>query len=469
MSFLSRRVRSEEAEFTLRSSAISGAVTGWRYAMIESTSRLAIESLFFPSSPSRLRTGMSYSLRETRRGAPPARGDPPPPPQAGGGCEGAVVPRGGRRGARPPRRGGRPRPVRRPHTPARAPRARTRPLPSKSRRPRRGARPSRACPTRRGAPRGARRASSPVCLLVPLERRFLARRVEVDLAEFALLPGPDAPEPEKLEDGEKDRDGLGAARKRAEHVRQRHGAAPGLHAREHLLHFLPDRELLVFDLHRRRVLRAVAVERALEERQQVEERDFRKVGLFGLPFRRLELRRRTTPEPEPHGFHLVQRLGDAFVLTVFEEAPHELLARVLLGRVRGCARQDHLRLDVHEHHLDIEELGRDLEVELLHEDEVLVILPADVGEGQVPDVEFVLPDQVQQQVERPLELRQLHRVRPHEVRTGGDWDADAFSHEKPEEKRDFLEGKEGSSRLRRATELRAHSPFSENLPGGASQ
>src|ERR1039457_3364235 len=334
MTVLSRRVRSEEAEFTLRRSAISGAVTGWRYAMIESTSRLAIESLFFPSSPSRLRTGMSYSLRETRRAPPAARS------------------------------------TRTPHTPARAPRARPRPLPSKSRRPRRDARPSRACPTRRGAPRGARRASSPVCLLVPLERRFLARRVEVDLAEFALLPGTDDTEPEKLEDGEKDRDGLGAARKRAEHVRQRHGAAPGLHAREHLLHFLPDRELLVFDLHRRRVLRAVAVERALEERQQVEERDFRKVGLFGLPFRRLELRRCTAPEPEPHGFHLVQRLGDAFVLAVLEEAPHELVARVLLGRVRGCAREDHLRLDVHEHHLDVEELGRDLEVELLHEDEV---------------------------------------------------------------------------------------------------
>ena len=91
----------------------------------------------------------------------------------------------------------------------------------------------------------------------------------------------------------------------------------------------------MFDLHRRRVLRTVAVERALEERQQVEERDFGKVGLLGLPFRRLELRRRAAPEPEPHGFHLVQRLGDALVLAVLEEAPHELVARVLLGRARG--------------------------------------------------------------------------------------------------------------------------------------
>ena len=82
---------------------------------------------------------------------------------------------------------------------------------------------------------------------------------------------------------------------------------------------------------------------------------------------------------------------------------------------------------MHEHRLDVEELGRDLEIELLHEDEVLVILPADVDERQVANVELVLPDQVQQQVERPLELRQLHRVGPHEVRAGGDGDADAFS------------------------------------------
>jgi hypothetical protein len=59
MSFRSRSVRIEEAEFTPRISMTSGAVSGWRYAMIASVSRPAMESLFFPSSPSSLRMGKS--------------------------------------------------------------------------------------------------------------------------------------------------------------------------------------------------------------------------------------------------------------------------------------------------------------------------------------------------------------------------------------------------------------------------
>ena len=178
------------------------------------------------------------------------------------------------------------------------------------------------------------------------------------------------------------------------------------------------------------MLGAVSVDGALEEGQEIEQRDLREVGLFGLPFPHLDPGGRSAPESEADGFHLVQRLGDALVLAVLEEPPHELVARVLhrLALHGGHARQHHLRLDVEEHRLDVEELGRDLEVELDHEDDVLVVLPADVGHGKIPEVDLVPADEVEEEVQRPLEHRQLHRVRLHEVRAGRDGDADAFSH-----------------------------------------
>ena len=137
----------------------------------------------------------------------------------------------------------------------------------------------------------------------------------------------------------------------------------------------------------------------------------------------------------------MERLGNALVLTVLDEAPHELVARVFLRRAvrQDGARKDHLRLDVDEKRLDVEKLGGDLEVELLHEDEVLVVLAADVRDRDVAKIHLVLADEVEQQVQRPLELGHLDRVGLHEVRAGGDGNPE-LSHGRSEEPRDFLEG-----------------------------
>ena len=126
----------------------------------------------------------------------------------------------------------------------------------------------------------------------------------------------------------------------------------------------------------------------------------------------------------------MERLGDPLELPVLQEPVDELLPRV--GSVpafdRRVPREDHLALDLDEERLDVEELRGDLEVQLHHEDEVLVVLPADVDHRDVPQVDLVLPDQVEEEVERPVELRQVDRVGLDELRAGGNRDPDAFGH-----------------------------------------
>lgn len=56
-----------------------------------------------------------------------------------------------------------------------------------------------------------------------------------------------------------------------------------------------------------------------------------------------------------------------------------------------------------------------------------MVLPADVDDREVAEVDLVLADQVEQQVERALELRQVHRVGLDELRAE-DRDPDAFRH-----------------------------------------
>jgi len=57
----------------------------------------------------------------------------------------------------------------------------------------------------------------------------------------------------------------------------------------------------------------------------------------------------------------------------------------------------------------VAELAGDVEVELLHQRDRVQILRGDQGDRDVVDVELVLPDQVQQQIQRPFEVRQLDR------------------------------------------------------------
>ena len=57
-----------------------------------------------------------------------------------------------------------------------------------------------------------------------------------------------------------------------------------------------------------------------------------------------------------------------------------------------------------------QELARDVEVEFLHQLEVVEVLLRDERDRDVVDVHLVLLDEVEQQVERPLEILQADRI-----------------------------------------------------------
>ena len=64
-------------------------------------------------------------------------------------------------------------------------------------------------------------------------------------------------------------------------------------------------------------------------------------------------------------------------------------------------RQQHPGLDVDQgggHH---QPLPRNIDVQILHDLEVLQVLLRDVGNGNVPDIDLFLLDHVKQEIERP--------------------------------------------------------------------
>ena len=109
---------------------------------------------------------------------------------------------------------------------------------------------------------------------------------------------------------------------------------------------------------------------------------------------------------------LVQQFGRGLELLVFEEAPDQGLAWILVGillrRIR--ARQEHARLDVDERRRHDEELPRHVEVHLLHQVDVVEILPGDERDRNVVDIELALLDEMQEQIERPFEIIEPDRV-----------------------------------------------------------
>src|SRR6185295_11355928 len=81
----------------------------------------------------------------------------------------------------------------------------------------------------------------------------------------------------------------------------------------------------------------------------------------------------------------------------------------------GCRRlgawQQHLRLDVNQRRRHQQEVARDVEVELLHQVDGGKVLRGDQRDRNVVDVQLVFPDEVKQEIERPLEDRELDRKR----------------------------------------------------------
>ena len=70
-------------------------------------------------------------------------------------------------------------------------------------------------------------------------------------------------------------------------------------------------------------------------------------------------------------------------------------------------RQQHRGLDLHQPRRHIQELGRHVEVVLLHALDVLHILLQHLGDRDVVNIQFVFLHEVQQQIERPLKDGQL--------------------------------------------------------------
>ena len=176
-----------------------------------------------------------------------------------------------------------------------------------------------------------------------------------------------------------------------------------------LRHALLDGDALGADLAREVDLRAV--DDALKRVEELVEADVgeRRGSL------RLDRRRAAEEDVAPGDAARAERLGGSLVLLILEQAQDQLRARiglllVRLGVVRRgvrVGRQEHLRLDVRERRRHQQVLSRDVEVEVLHHAEVREVPVGDEGDGEVEDLELVLLNQVQEQVERPLEGRQI--------------------------------------------------------------
>ena len=173
-----------------------------------------------------------------------------------------------------------------------------------------------------------------------------------------------------------------------------------------LAHAVLDADALRRDLERQVRLRALEhrVE-GVEELEQARARERRWPARAG--------RLRSAPEDvSPRDGTRAQLLGRDLVLLVLQEAPDELGARVdlvlrlLVVLVVRLLRQEHLALDVGQRRGHHEVLARDVQIELLHQRDVLEVALRHEGDREVQDVQLVLPDQMQEQIERPLEVRQ---------------------------------------------------------------
>jgi hypothetical protein len=97
-------------------------------------------------------------------------------------------------------------------------------------------------------------------------------------------------------------------------------------------------------------------------------------------------------------------------LFVLDQPPHERIARVSLlfhARQRFRTWQEHFRLDVNQSRRHHQEFARDVEIQLLHHVNCLQVLRSNQRDGNVVDIDVVLFDEVQQQIERPLEVIEL--------------------------------------------------------------
>ena len=231
--------------------------------------------------------------------------------------------------------------------------------------------------------------------------------VDADRAVAALLEHANQLEADHLQHRQERDDHVGAGRVGVEQILE----AAGFGFRqplEQLLDARLDRNLFGRQRHRRPL--AGALEHLLERRQQAEEIDF-DLGLVVVAGDLLDARIGPAPLRAAQRFLVVQQLGGGLELLVLEQAADQRVARIFLVRRiagRGLGpRQQHLALDVDQRRRHHQELAGDVEVQLLHQVQVLEVLPGDDRDLDVVDVHLVLLDQMNEQIERPFEGLQL--------------------------------------------------------------
>ena len=107
--------------------------------------------------------------------------------------------------------------------------------------------------------------------------------------------------------------------------------------------------------------------------------------------------------------------GSELDLFIFEQAAHQFGARVLGLDTLGALlrRQQHARLDLDQHRCHQQIFAGELEVVAPDLFDIAEVLARHIGQRYVEDIEVLAPDQVEQQIERPLERleKNLQRIR----------------------------------------------------------
>ncbi len=120
------------------------------------------------------------------------------------------------------------------------------------------------------------------------------------------------------------------------------------------------------------------------------------------------------------------------VAPVLDQPRHQLRPRIahfLFVQDRAFRlRQQHPRLDLHQLRRHHQELAGHFEIQGFERGEILQILPRDVDDGDVEDVDVFAVNQIQQQIERTLKDRQRHRM-PDEDAVGRN--RHALAHHRP--------------------------------------
>jgi hypothetical protein len=153
-----------------------------------------------------------------------------------------------------------------------------------------------------------------------------------------------------------------------------------------------------------------AFENLLEDADEVDERD----NEFSFrTFVVVEGFVRLGPDVFLDLLSLVEKLGGVLEFFVLQEALDKFFARVfslLVGTGQGVRREKHLGLDVDKRRRHVNELRGHIYVELFELMKIVEVLRRDLGDLDIVNVHFLLFDEVEQEIERTLEDRNLDAI-----------------------------------------------------------